>query len=303
MSDSSPSTRSLEDDLPAPAQAILARFLGGDTAAPSFFSEDDLERASGAGNNPHFTAGYIRSRSPRLYRAIVALSGADYSLREVSQLLGVSKNTVSAVIESEPDAVGTLKQRTAKTLRRAAHQLAERILDRTDDIPIGQAAVTLGIVIDKAQLLDGEATAIIESRPSARHSDWEDTLREVETLKRAAGRVIDVDDNPAPEIGLTRRPEIQKDSMPALPAPDPTDRDQVQDAAESVATDCESTVLPAVHSVDDSGAGGCAVIEGVDSAPESATPAPDHDRHQGGGGGQKVGPPITPLIDQASGEF
>lgn len=293
MSDSSPSTeRSLEDDLPAPAQAILARFLGGDSAAPSFFSEDDLERASGAGNNPHFTAGYIRSRSPRLYRAIVALSGADYSLREVSQLLGVSKNTVSSVIESEPDAVGTLKQRTAKTLRRAAHQLAERILDRTDDIPIGQAAVTLGIVIDKAQLLDGEATAIIESRPSARHSDWEATLHEVETLKQAAGRVIDADEDPAGETGLTSGAGLQK----GLPA-------ALGDDAQDLATDCESTVLPAVHSVDDSDAGGCAVMEGVDSASESDLPAPVDARPEGGGGGQKVGPPVTPLIDQASGEF
>jgi len=283
MSDTSPERR-LEDDLPDDAKAILSRFLGEDNgAALSFFSDDDLERASGAGNNPHFTAGYIRSRSPRLYRAIVALTGADYSLREVSQLLGVSKNTVSSVIESEPDAVGTLKQRTAKTLRRAAHRLAERILDRTEDIPIGQAAVTLGIVIDKAQLLDGEATAIIESRPSARHADWEETLIEVQALKQAAGRVIEADTE---TTGLTSGAGLQKGGSAALVAPDQDEDDDVQ----SVTVDCVSTDLQADNrevSPDAvvSACGEGAALVDSDDPPASNTPPPE-----GRGGSAKPAP-------------
>lgn len=171
-----------DEGLPDDVRKLIAE-LDGSAAAPFLFSEDTIDEV-GAKAGAHFTARYLKERQPRLYRACVALCGADYSLREVSELLSISKNTVAAVIDDAPELLGTLKRKTARRLRRAGLKLAERIDEEADRIPIGQLAVTLGIVTDKAQLLEGEATSIVETKHSARHADWSETLQCLEAEYR-----------------------------------------------------------------------------------------------------------------------
>lgn len=167
----------------------LIASLDGSASAPFLFSDEKIGGV-GAKAGAHFTARYLKERQPRIYRACVALCGAGYSLREVAELLTISKNTVAAVIDDAPELLGTLKQRTAGLLRRAGLKMAEIIDERASEIPIGQLAVSLGIVTQNAQLLEGEATAIIERTNKASHSDWSETLAALEAEFGPTGSLV-----------------------------------------------------------------------------------------------------------------
>jgi len=262
----------LESRLPARAYEILEALAPtGNAAAPLLFSEEEMDRVAVAAGK-HFTGTWLRTHQPRIYRAIVALLGTgSYSSREIGDLLGVSKNTVLAVAVDAPDAVGTLKQRTAATLRKVTLLMAERMLENQHLIPIGQLAVPLGIMNANAQLLEGDATAIIgDAKPSAQHAAWEELMAEV---REGFRQQTDLERATAGQKGVI---EGRFEVLPDRPA-DRVARDS--ETAESVAINREeppsdtgnATEKPAAPAPD-RGAGG---VEDSSPSPEPFRSLPD----------------------------
>jgi transposase-like protein len=120
------------------------------------YSEDDRAAALAAllanGGNLKRTArdtGVPESTLRKWSRSVPPAGGA----QECAQ-----KSAVSA------EAVGRAGVSLAEKLDGLAHKLADAMPDKIPDATLSQTAVSLGVAIDKARLLRGEATSINDTR-------------------------------------------------------------------------------------------------------------------------------------------
>jgi hypothetical protein len=130
---------------------------------------------------------------------------------------GVGKDTIAKVVKCSistvvaierrhfADVVG-LKKGMAAEARAAAHQQVRRILEHPDSVPIGQAAVTAGILYDKADQLEGAPSLTPEAAKAIGHAAlnaWIDSLPRVQPVTSddaTAQKVIDVAPSPTSSI-------------------------------------------------------------------------------------------------------
>lgn len=265
----------LESRLPAAAYELLDAVAPTDSGSgPFLFSEAEID-ASCAAAGKHFTAGWLKKHQPRIYRAIAALSAGGYSSRDIAELLNVSKNTVGAVLVDCPNLVGTLKQRTASVLRRVTLLMAERMLEKYQDIPIGQLAVPLGIMSTHAQLLEGEATAIVETKQSAQHVEWQELLAAAEEAYR---QQTDLRRGMAGDKGAVIEGEVTPLPAPGSAVPLP------------LSADTQSTDTVAHNRVNADSATGFATREPLDDRPVT-----------GGEGVKEAAPHPEPIRSDADG--
>lgn len=135
-----------------------------------------------------FTGERIFSGNPKLYRAIVNLLGRDLPYREISEICGVSVNTVCAVAMRERIPVETIRERIGKLALDVAALTMETARDMLAD-PVARAKLSgkdllimHGIAFQNAQLALGGATArmdVVDKTPAPTHSDYERLLRNV----------------------------------------------------------------------------------------------------------------------------
>ncbi len=109
-----------------------------------------------------FTGERLFTQRPEVYRAIVTCLAEGMGVRATARALKVSTNTVAAVREREGSSVETQKKETVSKLRQFARLGAERLLDEVDKIPLQSLPIAIGIAVEKAELLDGGATARVE---------------------------------------------------------------------------------------------------------------------------------------------
>lgn len=166
-----------------PAQQSL-RLADGSAIdeAAQVFAADRLE------SRGEHTAARVFERDPQLYRAVVAMyaTGMAGQLR-IADTLSMSVHTVRAIIEREgirPDAAMG-REKTISRLADLTEMTIETLMDKLADpeqrkkLPIDRALIALGIMIDKHELLAGNATQRIEHTDGARPSvdDFRDWLQ------------------------------------------------------------------------------------------------------------------------------
>jgi hypothetical protein len=127
----------------------------------------DLSRVINRGEEAgRYTAGRLQSQRPEIYRAARALLRAGLGLQEVAVELNLHFYTVQGVAAQDVDAVAVGKKHTARLAGHVGRRALERVADYLEAHTIETAgdaqrlATVAGIAIDKAQLLDGEPTAI-----------------------------------------------------------------------------------------------------------------------------------------------
>lgn len=127
----------------------------------------DLSRVINRGEESgRYTAGRLQSQRPEIYRAARALIRAGLGLQEVASELNLHFYTVQSVAAQDVDAVAVGKKHTARLAGHVGRRALERVADYLEAHTIQTAgdaqrlATVAGIAIDKAQLLDGEPTAI-----------------------------------------------------------------------------------------------------------------------------------------------
>lgn len=143
-------------------------------AAPFLFSEAEigLEKLEGAGE---FTGERLLTRRPDAYRAVVRMAAEGLSISATARALGVSRNTVAAVREKEGISIEQEKKELLRDVRRAARLSVERAIELIPTINSAKdAAIVAAVMVDKGQLLSGEATSRIEKVEAN-----EDKLREM----------------------------------------------------------------------------------------------------------------------------
>ena len=135
------------------AAAAVALFL---------FSEEEIgaERLEATGE---FSGERLLARRPEVYRAICRMSAEGLSMSAMARALGVSRNTVAAVQDREQISIEQHKKELLRNVRTAARLSVERVVELVPSINNAKdAAIVAAVMVDKLQLLSGEATARVE---------------------------------------------------------------------------------------------------------------------------------------------
>lgn len=141
-----------------PLQAVEAAA----SAAPFLFSEEEIgaERLEATGE---FSGERLLARRPEVYRAICRMSAEGLSMSAMARALGVSRNTVAAVQDREQISIEQQKKELLRNVRTAARLSVERVVELVPSISNAKdAAIVAAVMVDKLQLLSGEATARVE---------------------------------------------------------------------------------------------------------------------------------------------
>ena len=213
MPDASPSffCAQISDGLNTPeGKTPLQQAEAATAAAPFLFldSEMGFEKLEAVGE---FTGERLLARRPETYRAVVRMLAEGLSGSSIARACQVSRNTVAAVREREGYSIEQSKKELLATIRRGSQVAAERVVELIPHIQNAKdAAITLAVLVDKAQLLAGEATSRVE-----RVDATEDKLREMlASLPVLEAEVV--------QTGLSEGAPLQKGaglaaSLPALP--------------------------------------------------------------------------------------
>jgi transcriptional regulator with XRE-family HTH domain len=133
-----------------------------ESAAPFLFAEAEIgaEKLEATGE---FSGERLLARRPEVYRAICRMSAEGLSMSAMARALGVSRNTVAAVQEREQFPIEQQKKELLKNVRTAARLSVERVVELVPSINNAKdAAIVAAVMVDKMQLLSGEATARVE---------------------------------------------------------------------------------------------------------------------------------------------
>lgn len=140
----------------------LTRFDAQETAAPFLFSESEIgaEKLEATGE---FSGERLLARRPEVYRAILSMSAEGLSVSAMARAFGVSRNTIAAVQEREGFSIEQHKKELLRNVRTAARLSVERVVELVPSINSAKdAAIVAAVMVDKLQLLSGEATARVE---------------------------------------------------------------------------------------------------------------------------------------------
>jgi hypothetical protein len=140
----------------------LQSMKAAESASPFLFNFEELsaEKLEGVGE---FTGERLLARRPDAYQAIIRMSAEGLSISAQARALGVSRNTVCAVRDREGFSIEQDKKDLLRDVRRAARLSVERAIELVPGIQNAKdAAIVAAVMIDKMQLLSGEATARVE---------------------------------------------------------------------------------------------------------------------------------------------
>ena len=231
---------------------------------PDWFAELDeptRQEVLLAEERGEFTGARLFFSKPAIYKACVAALGSGElgGVKRIAKALRISVNTVRAVRDREGFAVDTLREKAQRALACAALDIAERFAEESHELKIGQAAVPLGIIVEKMELLAGRATSRVEVVEVSPIESFNDYIAGLKSAK-GAGMGLGAGDSPQKETGA--------------------------DGDADAARDGQSLVLPAVVSVE---VGDDTAIDTASTAPAPASVADTQ-----GGRGSLSEPPLSP---------
>lgn len=145
--------------------SLLQAAADADRAAPpfSFFSEVQEEAEKCLAESGEFTGERLFRDRPGVYAAAVRMIAEGQSISATSRALGISRNTVCAVRDREGVSVEQEKKELLRDLRRASRLGVEKVLELLPDTKSAKdAAIVTAVMVDKGQLLAGEATSRVE---------------------------------------------------------------------------------------------------------------------------------------------
>ena len=116
----------------------------------------------------NWTAARLFAKNPERYRLIVSVIAEGLPIRWICQAFKVSHHSIQAIREREPEIIATEKRLLAGKHRFASRICVEKIIEALEHLEpkdlrdVQSLGVLNGILVEKMQLLDGEATSIVE---------------------------------------------------------------------------------------------------------------------------------------------
>jgi len=141
------------------------------------------------------TGSKLKHYDPDKYAEVCyLLADGSLSQRQISRLTGISRNLIAGIVKTQVADIEPLKQRLAGGSRNLAQLCIERatelVLDDGAKISLKDLMIGAGVMIDKSQVLSGQATSIIEFRP---HDPGTDEFEAAMRAAQAEGSVQDAD--------------------------------------------------------------------------------------------------------------
>jgi hypothetical protein len=203
-----------------------------DAAAPFLFSQSTIDALTEAERRGEYTLERVREKKPELIDEVIKLRGQFIGQQRIAKILGVHHRTIAAIDQAYPERIEIERRKRIAMLRNTADSLVELVADNPESVPANVRCLAASQLYDKAQLLDGGATAnlAVDLRTSvnisASFSKLDDMLRKIsalhedgtiatETLKDLCDSALDAC---ASEIGIpgrTARGEYTLEPMPA----------------------------------------------------------------------------------------
>jgi len=149
----------------APAASLIQAAAEADRAAPpfSFFSDVQEEAEKTLAAAGEFTGERLFRDRPAVYAAAVRMIAEGLSISAAARALGISRNTVCAVRDREGVSVEQEKKELLRDLNRASRLGVEKVLELLPETKSAKdAAIVAAVMIDKRQLIGGEATSRVE---------------------------------------------------------------------------------------------------------------------------------------------
>ena len=149
----------------APAASLIQAAAEADRAAPpfSFFSEVQEEAEKTLAAAGEFTGERLFRDRPAVYAVAVRMIAEGLSISAAARALSISRNTVCAVRDREGVSVEQEKKELLRDLNRASRLGVEKVLELLPETKSAKdAAIVAAVMIDKRQLIGGEATSRVE---------------------------------------------------------------------------------------------------------------------------------------------
>ena len=253
--------------------SLIQAAAEAERAAPpfSFFSEIE-EAEKRLAESGEFTGERLFRDRPGVYAAVVRMVAEGQSISSTARALGISRNTVCAVRDREGFSVEQEKKQLLRDLRRASQLGVEKVLELLPNTKSAKdAAIVTAVMVDKQQLLSGEATSRVE-RVEVKPDQVKAFLD--------ALPVVEVEELEVISTGIAPETPGQRAAAeaPALPAPDATSDIGSEDVAH-----CDRD--------------GASIGTTPRATPIENTPPPR------GGGGRLVDSPHSGVIDSEKQNF
>jgi predicted transcriptional regulator len=130
---------------------------------------------------------------------VIGRRGAGDSIRYIAKTTGVSVSGVQSIIKRHPEVIAEIQESTGRMAVTNTHLsfevYAQKMRTLRDDpeqlakVSPKDLAIAAGVMVDKAQLLQGKATSIHENLNEPTFADAQALIRQ------AQGRVIDVEED------------------------------------------------------------------------------------------------------------
>lgn len=136
-----------------------------------------------------YSGDRLFSQRPEVYRAVVSMLAEGIGTTTIAKACQVSPNTIYAVRNREGITIESERKELLRNLRQAAKLSVEKTLDLLPSLKSARdAAITAAVMIDKLQLLSGEATSRIERV----EVDGDAIMRMVQAAEVIDGQIVEI---------------------------------------------------------------------------------------------------------------
>src|SRR5262245_103883 len=162
-----------------------------DTTTPFLFSQTTIDALTEAERRGEYTLERVRLVRPEVIDEVIRLRGQFIGQLRIAKILGIHHRTVAAIDQAYPERIEQEKRKRVAKLRSVADKLVELVDESPETVPANVRCLAASQLYDKAQLLDGGATAnlAIDITPrvnwNASFKKFEDVIKEIDALWKA----------------------------------------------------------------------------------------------------------------------
>jgi hypothetical protein len=171
--------------MPASRESLNFKERSEPECAPFLFSKETIESLTDGERCGEYTLERLRQLRPEVIDEIIRLRGQFVGRLRIAKIVHVHHRTVAAVDAEYPEQIEAERRRRIYRLRSAADKLVEQIDESPENIPWNVKGLAASQLYDKAELLEGRATARVEQ---VHHIDiFSDFADFVKSLERQEG--------------------------------------------------------------------------------------------------------------------
>jgi len=177
--------------MPDKNESLISQKIAEREITPFLFSQTTMDALTAAERSGEYTLERVREVKPEVIDEVIRLRGQYIGQLRIAKLLGLHHRTIAAIDRTYPERIDAERRTRVARLRSAADKLVELVDDNPETVPANVRCLAASQLYDKAQLLDGGATAnlAIDMAPrvdwNASFKKFEDVVKEIDALWKA----------------------------------------------------------------------------------------------------------------------